>query len=81
MNGKAYKLDLPYSAANVCYSMVGDGPEEAIMVTHDFAFNGTVIKGKGNVPHPKDGNGKFRSKNTAKATHEWLRGILDDMFM
>ena len=51
------------------------------MVTHDFAFNGTVIKGKGNVPHPKDGNGKFRSRGTAKATREWFRGIMDDMFI
>ena len=59
--------------------MVGDGPEEAIMVTHDFSFNGSVIKGKGNVP--KTGGTKYRSKNTAKATREWYRGIMDDMFL
>ncbi|MBN2896640.1 MAG: FAD-dependent oxidoreductase [Campylobacterales bacterium] len=76
-----YKLNLPYSAANVCYSMVTDGPEEAIMVTHDFSFNGTVIAAKATVPHPKDGDGKYRSKGLAKATREWYRGILDDMFM
>lgn len=79
LNGKSYKLDLPYKTANVCFSMVGDGPEEAIMVTHDFSFNGSVIKGKGNVP--KTGGTKYRSKNTAKATREWYRGIMDDMFL
>lgn len=79
LNGKSYKLELPYKSANVCFSMVGEGPEEAIMVTHDFSFNGSVIKGKGNVP--KTGGDKFRSKGTAKATREWYRGIMDDMFL
>lgn len=70
---------LPYKNANVCYSMVGGEPEEAIMVTHDFSFDGTVIKGTGNVP--KDTmSGKFRTKNIGKATREWYRGIMSDMF-
>ncbi len=83
LNGKTHTLGVKakkVNAGNVCYSMVGDNPESAIMVTHDFAWNGTVIKGKGNVPKPKDGNGKFRSKNVAKATREWYRGIVSDMF-
>lgn len=70
---------LPYKNANVCYSMVGGAPEEAIMVTHDFSFNGTVLKGKGMVPKNKM-TGKFRSRGTGKATREWYRGIMSDMF-
>jgi len=83
LNGKTHTLGVKankVNAGNVCYSMVGDNPESAIMVTHDFSWDGTVIKGKGNVPKPKDGNGKFRSKNVAKATREWYRGIVSDLF-
>ena len=83
LNGKAHTLGVKaktVNAGNVCYSMVGDKPESAIMVTHDFSWTGKVIKGKGNVPKPKDGKGKFRSKNVAKATREWYRGIVSDLF-
>lgn len=69
---------LPYKNANVCYSMVNGNPEEAIMVTHDFSYNGTVLQGKGNVP--KGANGKFRSTQIGKVTREWYRGIISDMF-
>jgi NADPH-dependent 2,4-dienoyl-CoA reductase/sulfur reductase-like enzyme len=66
-------------AGNVCFSMVGDRPEEGISVIHDFSWTGTVIKGKGHVP--KDSKtGKYRSRRTAKATHEWYRGIMSDLF-
>ncbi len=59
--------------------MVGDNPEEAIMVTHDFSWTGTVIKGKGNVP--KDAaSGKYRSTGTAKALRDWYRGLMGDLF-
>lgn len=81
IHGKAYKLDVEtktIKAGNVCFSMVGDRPEEAIMVTHDFSWNGHVIKGKGHVPKGK--NGKFRSSIIAKSTHEWYRGIMSDLF-
>ena len=72
---------LPAKAANVCFSMVGGKPEEAIMVTHTFSADKSgVLKGKGNVPKPKDGNGKFRSKGTAKATREWFGGVMREMF-
>jgi len=73
---------LPYNAANVCYSMVGGNPEEAIMVTHAFSADPASgnIKGKGNVPKPKDGNGKYRSKGVGKATREWFRGVMGDLF-
>ncbi len=72
---------LPAKAANVCFSMVGGKPEEAIMVTHTFSADKSgVLKGKGNVPKPKDGNGKFRSAGTAKATREWFGGVMREMF-
>ena len=73
---------LPTQAANVCYSMVSGDPDNAIMVTHDFSFNAkkNVIAGKGHVPKPKDGNGKFYSQGIGKATREWYRGIIGDLF-
>ncbi len=75
------KKGLPAKAANVCFSMVGGKPEEAIMVTHTFSADPSgVLKGKGNVPKPKDGNGKYRSKGTAKATREWFNGVMREMF-
>jgi len=82
-NGKKsdYEAGLPAKAANVCFSMVGGKPEEAIMVTHTFSADPSgKLKGKGNVPKPKDGNGKFRSKGTAKATREWFAGVMREMF-
>jgi len=83
LNGKVSdtKAGLPAKAANVCFSMVGGKPEEAIMVTHTFSADPSgVLKGKGTVPKPKDGNGKFRSKGTAKATREWFGGAMREMF-
>ena len=83
LNGKVDDpvKDLPAKAANVCFSMVGGKPEEAIMVTHTFSADKSgVLKGKGNVPKPKDGNGKFRSGGTAKATREWFGGVMREMF-
>ena len=81
LHGKPYTLPVKakgVKAANVCFSMVGDGPEEGIMVTHDFTWTGKTIKGKGHVP--KAPSGKYRSKNTAKALHDWYRGIMSDLF-
>lgn len=78
---KAFELPVKtkaVKAGNVCYSMVGDKPEEAIYVVHDFSFDGKVIKGKGHVP--KGADGKFRSKTTARATREWYRGVMRDLF-
>lgn len=57
---------------------VGDEPEEGIMVLHDISYDGKVIKSKGHVPKVKDG--MCRSKTTAKATREWYRGIMNDLF-
>jgi NADPH-dependent 2,4-dienoyl-CoA reductase/sulfur reductase-like enzyme len=72
---------LPAKAANVCYSMVNGKPEEAIMVTHEFSADKSgVLKGKGHVPKPKDGNGKYRSKGTGKALHEWFNGSMRELF-
>jgi len=81
LHGKTFELPVKknaVAAGNVCYSMVGDKPEEAIMVTHDFSWTGAVIKGKGNVP--KGADGKYRSKGTAKATRDWYGGIMRDLF-
>ena len=81
IHGKAFELEVKtktVKAGNVCYSIVGDQPEEGIMVVHDFSYDGTVIKGKGHVPKGRDG--KFRSRTTAKATREWYRGIMNDLF-
>jgi NADPH-dependent 2,4-dienoyl-CoA reductase/sulfur reductase-like enzyme len=83
LNGKTFdpKAGLPAKAANVCFSMVGGKPEEAIMVTHTFSAHASgKLKGKGSVPKPKDGNGKYRSKGTAKATREWFNGVMREMF-
>jgi len=79
LNGKTWKMSFPYRSANVCYSVVG--ADEAIMVTHDMSFDGKVIKGKGHVPKPKDGNGKYRSKGVAKLASSWFDGIMNDMFV
>ncbi|MCW8821263.1 MAG: NAD(P)/FAD-dependent oxidoreductase, partial [Sulfurovum sp.] len=75
------KEGLPAKAANVCFSMVGGKPEEAIMVIHTFSAdpNGRLTS-IGNVPKPKDGGGKFRSKGTAKATREWFAGVMRELF-
>ncbi len=83
LNGKVSdpKAGLPAKAANVCFSMVGGKPEEAIMVTHTFSADPSgKLKGAGNVPKPKDGGGKFRSKGTATATREWFGGVMREMF-
>lgn len=83
LNGKVNdpKAGLPAKAANVCFSMVGGKPEEAIMVTHTISADKSgKLKGKGNVPKPKDGGGKFRSKGTARATREWFGGVMRELF-
>lgn len=83
INGKSFDAvqGLPANAANVCYSMVNGKPDEAIMVTHVFvADESGVIKGKGSVPKPKDGNGKYRSPGIGKATREWFSGIKRELF-
>jgi len=81
LHGKTYTLPVkstPQKSANVCYSMVGDNPEEGISVSHTFSWTGAVIKGKGHVP--KDAtSGKFRSKGTGKATHEWYKGAMREL--
>ncbi len=81
LEGKSYTLPVKTStakSANICYSIVGDKPKEAIFVTHDFTWNGKVIKSKGHVP--KAPSGKFRSAPNAKATSDWYNGIMRDLF-
>ncbi|RLA70249.1 MAG: hypothetical protein DRG24_07200 [Epsilonproteobacteria bacterium] len=81
LKGGTYRLpvqDKPDPAGNVCFSMVSDNPEEGIRVVHEFSWTGTVIKGKGHVP--KEKNGLYRSRGTAKALRDWYRGLMGDLF-
>ena len=83
INGKTTdeKAGLPANAANVCFSMVGGKPEEAIMVTHTFSADPSgVLKGKGHVPKPKDGHGKYRGASVGKMTREWFAGVKRELF-
>lgn len=70
---------IPYKNANMCYSMVGGDPEEAIMVTHEFVYEKDMLVGKGFVPKD-EGSGKFRTTQLGRVTREWYRGIISDMF-
>ncbi len=82
LHGKSYSVAsvLPYKSANVCYSMVGENPEEAIMVNHEFMVAGPVIGSKGSVPKGNEAANKFRSTGLAKATHDWYKGAMRDLF-
>ena len=74
---------IPAKNANVCFSMVNGKPNEAIMVTHNFSVNpkNGNLKGKGKVPKPKDGKGKFRSSGTGELTTEWFDGVMREIFL
>lgn len=82
LHGKSYSVAsaLPYKSANVCYSMVNGNPEEAIMVNHEFMVQGPIIGSKGSVPKGDTVNDKFRSSGLAKATHDWYKGAMRDLF-
>lgn len=82
LHGKSYSVasSLPYKSANVCYSMVNGNPEEAIMVNHEFMVAGPVIGSKGSVPKGDEAGNKFRSKGLGKATRDWYRGAMSDLF-
>lgn len=81
LHGKSYSVAsaLPYKSANVCYSMVNGNPEEAIMVNHEFMVSGPVIGSKGSVPKDEK-TGKFRTSGLAKATRDWYKGAMRDLF-
>ncbi|MCK9373202.1 MAG: NAD(P)/FAD-dependent oxidoreductase [Sulfuricurvum sp.] len=81
LHGKSYSVasTLPYKSANVCYSFVNGNPEEAIMVNHEFMVSGPVIGSKGSVPKDEK-SGKFRTSGLAKATHDWYKGAMRDLF-
>ncbi|MBD3806818.1 FAD/NAD(P)-binding oxidoreductase [Sulfuricurvum sp.] len=82
LHGKSYSVAsaLPYKSANVCYSMVNGNPEEAIMVNHEFMVAGPVIGSKGHVPKGDEAANKFRSTALGKATHDWYKGAMRDLF-
>lgn len=65
---------------NVCFSMVGGKPQEAIMVTHNVTWfpQKKDLEVKGNVPK-KDG--KYRSAEIAEGTHAWFSNIKEDLFL
>ena len=78
---KSYELPVKsktMNASNVCYSMVGDRPEEGIVLTHNFSWTGKTIKGKGHVP--KAASGKYRSEATAIALRDWYLSIMAELF-
>ncbi len=83
LSNKVYdtKVGLPAKSANICLSMVGDKPEEAIVITHTIDIDGNgMLMSKGNVHKPKDGAEKYRSQSTAKATREWFAGVMRELF-
>lgn len=82
LHGKSYSVasSLPYKSANVCYSMVNGNPEEAIMVNHEFMVAGPVIGSKGSVPKGDTVNDKYRSTGLGKATRDWYKGAMRDLF-
>ncbi|MDQ1298796.1 MAG: sulfide dehydrogenase [flavocytochrome c] flavoprotein chain [Campylobacterota bacterium] len=82
LRGKSYSVAsaLPYKSANVCYSMVNGNPEEAIMVNHEFMVSGPIIGSKGSVPKGDEAGNKFRSKGLGKATRDWYKGAMRDLF-
>jgi len=82
LHGKSYSVAsaLPYKSANVCYSMVNGNPEEAIMVNHEFMVAGPVIGSKGSVPKGDTVKDKFRSTGLGKATRDWYKGAMRDLF-
>lgn len=82
LHGKSYSVAsaLPYKSANVCYSMVNGNPEEAIMVNHEFMVSGPVIGSKGSVPKGDEAANKFRSTGLGKATRDWYKGAMRDLF-
>jgi hypothetical protein len=60
--------------------MINGNPEEAIMVNHEFMVDGPVIGSKGSVPKGDEAGNKFRSKGLGKATRDWYKGAMRDLF-
>ena len=72
LNGKFVKADYT-KATNVCFSLVGENPNEGIKVEHTLTEGKKgIIKSKGAVPHP---NGVYRSNTIAKEQASWLLSI------
>jgi len=83
LHKKAFELPVKTTtikAGNVCYSMVGENPEEAIMVIHDFSFSQEKNMIVSAATVPVSPSGKYRSGATAKATRDWYGGIMRDLF-
>lgn len=71
LNGKNAKEDYT-TATNVCYSLVGEGPNRGIKVMHTFFAKDGIIKGKGNVPKE---DGTFMTEAIVQEQGGWLYGI------
>ena len=71
LNGKDTKEDYT-QASNVCFSLVGENPNEGIKVEHNIFSSKGILKGKGHVPKI---NGVFKQDGIAMEQAGWLYGI------
>ena len=83
LNNKVYDpiAGLPAKSASICFSTVGDKPEEAIMITHSFDADGNgLLVAKDDPTSTNKIKGKYRSTETAKASNEWFSAVLRELF-
>jgi len=71
LKGKDIKEDYT-TAKNVCFSLVGESPNEGIKVEHNIFASKGLFKGKGNVPKV---NGVFRTEGIAMEQAGWIYAI------
>jgi len=83
LNNKVYDpiAQLPAKSASVCFSTVGDKPEEAIMMTHTFDADGNgLLVAKEDALISTKRKAKYRSTKTAKASKEWFNSVMKELF-
>ena len=74
LRGEKEVLELP---GNVCYSLVGENPQEAIAVAHEVSYDKTGMHVKAFMNKT---DGKYRSQELAQSAHEWYKNLIDEMF-
>jgi len=74
LKGEKEILELP---GNICYSLVGENPQEAIAVAHEVSYGKMGMKVKAFMNKT---DGKYRSKELAEGAHEWYKNLIDEMF-
>ncbi len=74
LRGEKEILELP---GNVCYSLVGENPQEAIAVGHEISYDKTGMHVKAFMNKT---NGKYRSRELAQGAHEWYKNLINEMF-